>query len=207
MSLVTAALGRRRPLYLMLGFVILALSAYAVLRFVAPHSFSGMVLQSPQPARNFTLTAHTGEEVSLSDFRGKVVALFFGYTNCPDVCPTTLAELKQAHGALADLGDELQVLMVSVDPERDTVEKMAAYVPSFNASFLGLTADEEAIAEVAAYYGVFFQRAKSESALGYLVDHSSSVLVIDKEGYLRVVFPFGTPGEQMASDFRYLISR
>ena len=207
MSLVTAALGRRRPLYLMLGFVILALSAYAVLRFIAPHSFSGMVLQSPQPARNFTLTAHTGEEVSLNDFRGKVVALFFGYTNCPDVCPTTLAELKQAHGALADLGDELQVLMVSVDPERDTVEKMAAYVPSFNASFLGLTADEEAIAEVAAYYGVFFQRAESESALGYLVDHSSSVLVIDKEGYLRVVFPFGTPGEQMASDFRYLISR
>ena len=172
-----------------------------------PYAFHGMVLQSPQRATNFTLTSHMGQPASLSDFKGQVVLLYFGYTTCPDVCPTTLAELKEARQLLGKRSDEVQVLMVTVDPERDTVPVLADYVTHFDPSFIGLTGTPEEIAEVATYYGVFYEQQESESALGYLVDHTATVMVIDRDGYLRVIYPYGTSAEDMAADLDYMLDR
>ncbi len=172
-----------------------------------PYAFHGMVLQSPERATNFTLTSHMGQSISLSDFKGQIVLLYFGYTTCPDVCPTTLAELKQARQLLGKRSDEVQVLMVTVDPERDTVPILADYITHFDPSFIGLTGTPEEIAEVATYYGVFYERQESESALGYLVDHSATVMVIDRDGYLRLIYPYGTSSEDIAADLDYMLDR
>jgi protein SCO1/2 len=172
-----------------------------------PYTFHGMVLQSPEPAANFTLTSHLGQPVSLSDFKGQLVLLYFGYTTCPDVCPTTLAELKQARQLLGKRSDEVQVLMVTVDPERDTVPVLADYMTHFDPSFIGLTGTPEEIAEIATYYGVFYERKESESALGYLVDHTATVMVVDRDGYLRMIYPYGTKFEDITADLDYMLKR
>jgi protein SCO1 len=172
-----------------------------------PYAFHGMILQSPMKATDFTLPSQNGQPVSLSDFRGKVVLLYFGYATCPDVCPTTLAELHQALIALGNKADDVQVLMVTVDPERDTQEVMAEYLNHFDSSFIGLVGTPDQVAEVATYYGVYYEKVESDSALGYLVNHTANVMVIDKDGYLRVVIPFGTTAQDIAADVEYLLSR
>lgn len=196
-----------------IAIVLMALLALALTltAFVVPrlnsYSFNGILLQSPQRASDFTLTAHYGQDVTLSDYRGRVVLLFFGYANCPDVCPATLADLKQAMQALGDEADKVQVFMVSVDPERDSQADLAAFVPTFHPSFVGLTGSPDEVAEIATYYGVYFAKQESESALGYLVDHTATVMLVDPDGYLRMVFPFDTAAEGIADDISYLLSR
>jgi protein SCO1/2 len=189
----------------LLGLVVLAGLGLLLGKLFKPYAFHGMVLQSPQRATNFTLTGHMGQPVSLSDFKGQVALLYFGYTTCPDVCPTTLAQLRLARQLLGQRGDEVQVLMVTVDPERDTVSLLADYMGHFDPSFIGLTGTPEEIAEIATYYGVFYERQESESALGYLVDHTATVMVVDRDGYLRLVYPYGTSAEDMAADLDYML--
>jgi protein SCO1/2 len=172
-----------------------------------PYAFHGMVLQSPERATNFTLTNHMGQPISLSDFKGQIVLLYFGYAACPDVCPTTLAELSEALQLLGKRSDEVQVFMVTIDPERDTASVLADYVTHFDPSFIGLTGTPEEIAEVATYYGVFYERQEDESALGYLVDHTATVMAVDRDGYLRVIYPYGTSSEDMAADLDYMLDR
>jgi protein SCO1/2 len=174
---------------------------------IRPYSFHGMVMQSPMKATDFTLSGGNGQPVSLSDFQGKVVLLYFGYITCPDVCPTTLAEIHQARLLLDKKADDVQVLMITVDPERDTQEVMADYVSHFDSSFIGLTGTPEQIAEVATYYGIYYEKEEGDSALGYLMNHTATVMAIDKKGYLRVVFPFGTPAQDVADDVEYLLNR
>jgi protein SCO1/2 len=108
---------------------------------------------------------------------------------------------------LGKQADNVQVLMVTVDPERDTQEILADYMSHFDSSFIGLTGKPEQIAEVATYYGVYYEKEKGNSALGYLVNHTATVMAIDKQGYLRIVFPFGTAAKDIASDLKYLLSR
>ncbi|MEI6289890.1 MAG: SCO family protein [Chloroflexota bacterium] len=172
-----------------------------------PYAFHGMVLQSPVKAVNFTLDGSNGQKVSLSDYQNNLVLLYFGYTTCPDVCPTTLAELHKARELLGSRKDQVQVMMVTVDPERDTLKVLSDYISHFDSSFLALTGTADEIAAVATYYGIFFEKKASDSALGYLVDHTATVMVIDKKGYLRVVFPFGATSSDMAADLEYLLSR
>ena len=167
----------------------------------------GMVLQSPSPAMDFTLTSHQGQDVSLSDFRGEVVLLYFGYTICPDVCPTTLAEVHKALDLLGDDADEVNFLMVSVDPERDTPEVMAEYVSHFDSRFIGLVGSPEKTLEISTNYGIHYSRQESDSALGYLVDHTATITLIDRRGHARLIFPYGTTAEQLAEDIRYVLSR
>lgn len=188
-----------------LGLVVLAGLVVLLGMVFKPYTFHGMVLQSPERATNFTLTSHMGQPVSLSDFKGQLVMLYFGYTTCPDVCPTTLAELKQARQALGKRSDEVQVLMVTVDPERDTVPVLADYMTHFDPSFIGLTGTPEEIAEIATYYGIFYERKESESALGYLVDHTATVMVVDRDGYLRMIYPYGTQAEDITADLDYML--
>lgn len=194
-------------LWTLIGLTLVAGITFLVWSVIRPYSFHGMVLQSPMKATSFTLPGQNGQSVSLKDFRGKVVLLYFGYTTCPDVCPTTLADLHQARAALGEQADEVQVLMVTVDPERDTQQVMADYMSHFDSSFIGLIGTPEQVAEVATYYGVYYEKEEGNSALGYLVNHTATVMVIDKEGYLRLVFPFGTAAEDITADLDYLLNR
>jgi protein SCO1/2 len=165
----------------------------------------GIVIDATAPAADFTLDSSLGRPVSLSEFHGQPVLLYFGYTTCPDVCPTTLADLRLALQELGDDRDKVQVLFVSVDPERDTAERLGQYLPYFDPSFIGLTGPLPEIEAIASRFGVFFQKNAANSAAQYLVDHTSAVLLLDADGALRLMFPYGTTGPQLASDTRLFI--
>lgn len=177
----------------------------AIRPLFGPTEWHGMVIQSNQPVTNFTLTSSDGEPVSLIDFRGKVVMLYFGYTFCPDVCPATMIELSDAMEILGSRSEDVQVVMVTLDPERDTPEVMRNYVAHFNDSFMGLTGTPEELIAVTAPMGIFYERHEGSSASGYLIDHTATVAVLDKEGKLRLVYPFGITGAEMAADLKYLV--
>ncbi len=198
-----------RPVYIVVLVVVLVVVAagWLIGSALRPYSFHGTLFQSPTPALNFTLTSHNGQRASLADYKGKVVLLYFGYTTCPDVCPTTLAELHAAVQVLGERAKDVQVLMVTVDPERDTAAVLAEYMPHFDANFIGLTGTPEQIAEIATYYGVAYERSTEESALGYLVNHTATVATLDRQGYVRVIFPFNTPASDIAADVEYLLNR
>ncbi len=167
-----------------------------------PYIYHGTVIQSQSPAANFTLTGAGDEQVSLSDFRDKVVLLYFGYTYCPDVCPATMVELKKAMQILGEDADKAQVILISVDPDRDSPEKLAEYVTHFNPNFIGLTGTEDEIAGAATPFGIFYEKHPGSIESGYLIDHTASVVAIDPDGYLRLVYPFDTPGEAIAADIQ-----
>lgn len=169
-----------------------------------PHTFHGMVIQSPQPAPDFTLNTHQGQRLSLSELRGRLVVLYFGYTFCPDVCPTTLSEWAQAMRLLGPKADRVQVIMITVDPARDTAEKLGAYLAHFDPRFIGLVGTEEEIARIATLYGIYYQKHEDGSE-NYLVDHTATQTVIDQEGYIKLVFPFGTKSEDIADDLAYML--
>lgn len=188
--------------------LVIGLAAVIILwDLVRPHTFAGTVMQSPQPAYSFTLTGPGNQPVSLEDLRGKVVLLFFGYTSCPDVCPTTLYEMRAMLDALGNRAAQAQVVFVSVDPEKDTPQRMQAYLANIDSEerFLGLTGDLDTLNEIAAQYGIFFQKRIISETGAYLIDHTATVLLVDGEGYLRVVYPYGTPGEAIAADIRYIL--
>lgn len=172
--------------------------------FFRPYTFHGTVIQSPEPSFDFTLTGENGD-VSLSDFRGKIVFIYFGYIFCPDICPATLANVGQALRQIGAKAEDVQVLMISLDPERDTPEKLAQYVRQFHPSFIGLTGSKEQLDEVASLYGIYYQKAETDSAAGYLIDHTATLLVLDRDGYLKLVFPFGVTSDEIADDLKYMI--
>ncbi len=182
------------------------LGLFGIAWWLRPHTFHGTVIQSPEPAPDFTLTAASGP-VTLSNFRGKVVLLYFGYTFCPDVCPTTLANAGRALRLLGDQADEVQLIMVSVDPERDTPEKLEEYVKHFDPSFIGVTGTPEEVARVAALYGIYYEKSEESVATGYLVNHTATLMVVDREGRLKLVFPFGVTAEEIADDLHYILRR
>lgn len=172
--------------------------------FLRPHTFHGTVIQSPDPSYNFTLKSADGD-VTLSDFRGKLVLLYFGYTFCPDICPGTLANVAQALREMGTKADDVQLIMVSLDPERDTPEKLKEYMGHFYPSFIGITGEKEQIDEITSLYGVFYQKTDGSDATGYLIDHTATLMVLDREGYLKLVFPFGVTSEEIADDLKYMI--
>ena len=200
LALIVAALA----LGLLLGWLTIGLFA-GELR-IGSYTFHGTAFESAEPMGEFTLTDHNGDQASLSDFRGKVVLLYFGYTFCPDVCPTTMNELAVAMEKLSQKDrEQVQVLMVSVDPQRDTPEALADYLAHFDPTFLGLTGTEEEIAAATEPFGIFYQKKDGTVNTGYLVDHTASVAVLNKEGALRVVYSFNTPGKDIAADLRRLV--
>jgi len=169
-------------------------------------SLSGTLLEPPMPAQDFEM--RSGERtVRLSDFRGKLVVLNFGYASCPDVCPTTLYRLAEAMDRIGDRADEAQVVMASVDPERDTPERVRQYAASFDDSFVGVSGTAEETADAAAAFGIYYEKAEGESGSGYLVDHSSQVIVLDRQGRPWLIWPYETTPEAMAADLRELIRR
>ena len=189
------------------SFLLIAGVAVGVFLFSAPAGFRGTTYGEPYPvAKEIELNRGNGSRFRLSEMRGKAVLLFFGYTSCPDVCPTTLAELKQA---LEKLGEEkakqVQILFVTVDPERDTPERMQEYVDHFNPNFIGLSGTEGELAKVWQNYGVFREIVDGTSAAGYIVNHTARVTLIDQEGNMRVSFAFETPVEDIVHDLKLLL--
>ena len=154
--------------------------------------------------RDLHLTDHNGKPRSLADFKGKVVAVFFGYTHCPDVCPVTLVELAAVAKELGADARRMQVLFITVDPERDTPAVLSKYVPAFNPDFLGLYGDADATLRTAKEFKVFFQK-QPESGGGYSVDHSAGTYIYDKAGRLRLFASYGQGAPKMLHDIRLLL--
>lgn len=154
--------------------------------------------------RELSLTDHNGKPRTLADFRGKVVTVFFGFTHCPDACPTTLAEMAQLVKALGSDGDRVQVLFVTVDPERDTQQVLKRYVPSFNPAFLGLTGDLEATTRAAKEFKVYVQKQAVKDG-SYSVDHSAGTFIFDRDGRLRLFAQYGQGAVAMLHDIRLLL--
>lgn len=157
-------------------------------------------------ARDFSLTDHNGQARTLADFKGKVVAIFFGYTHCPDVCPTTLADFSAALQQLGPLAERVQVIFVTVDPQRDTPDLLKQFVPAFNPTFLGMVTDAESLRLLAKEYKVVYQKASIKSADDYLIDHSAGTYIYDPQGRLRLLMPYGSSPDTIAHDLRALLA-
>ncbi|MCW5603522.1 MAG: SCO family protein [Burkholderiales bacterium] len=154
--------------------------------------------------KELALTDHHGKPRTLADFRGRVVVIFFGFTHCPDVCPTTLAELAMVAKELGDDARRMQVLFVTVDPERDTREVLSRYVPAFDPAFLGLYGNAEETARTAKEFKIFYQK-QPLSGGGYSVDHSAGTYVIDQQGRLRLFAQYGQGAAAFPHDIRVLL--
>jgi protein SCO1/2 len=170
-----------------------------------PSQFKGTMMPAAIPAPDFTFTNADGQEVRLSDYQDKIVLLYFGYTFCPDVCPTSMSDLKLVQNKLDEDGEKIQVIMITVDPDRDTPENITAFVEHFHPTFVGLSGTKEEIDAVAEDFGVFYEKHEGTAATGYLIDHTARIFVIEPDGAYRLSFGFGTPVEDIASDLRLLL--
>jgi len=191
----------------LVSFLVVGVAALGVFFFAPPASFRGTVYGEPYPpAPEIELSRGDGSRFRLSELRGNIVLLFFGYTSCPDVCPTTMAELNQALGQLdAEQAANIRVVFVTVDPERDTPERVQEYANHFNDEFIGLSGTESELQKTWNEYGVFREVVEGTSALGYLVNHTARVTLIDQDGSLRVSYSFETPVEDIVHDLKLLL--
>ncbi len=171
----------------------------------ATPQFAGVDITGADYARGFSLPDASGRVRTLDEFRGKVVALFFGYAQCPDVCPTTMADLKAAMQKLGSDAGRVQVLFVTLDPERDTPAVLAQYVPGFDPSFVGLRGDEAATLRTAKDFKVFYQRTPGPTPTSYTIDHTAGTYVFDPAGRVRLFLRQGQPVESIVHDFRILL--
>ncbi len=172
-----------------------------------PVVYQGSLIDPPFSANDFTLRDQYENEYTLSKQTGKVVLIFFGYTSCPDVCPTTLADFKRIAELLGEKTSDVEFVMITADPDRDTPEKMGAYVNAFRPEFIGLSGTQAELDKVYSDYGVFVEKEESDSALNYLVSHTSRVYVVDQDGNLRLTFPYGLGARAMADDIANLLER
>ena len=167
--------------------------------------FRGIDITGVDYAQNLRATDFNGQPRTLADFRGKVVVLFFGYTQCPDVCPTTLQELLEVKQALGADGDKLQAVFVSLDPERDTPEVLKAYLANFDESFVGLSGTADEIAAVAKDFKIFFKKVPGKVEGTYTLDHSAGTYLFDPQGRLRVYERYGAGPQLLTQDVKALL--
>lgn len=157
-------------------------------------------------ATDFSMPDFHGKMRHLSDFKGKVVVMFFGYTQCPDVCPTTMAELSTVMKQLGPKADQVQVLFVSLDPERDTPKILSEYIPNFDKRFLGLVGDQAATQKIAKDFKIFYEKVPGKTPNSYTLDHSAGSYVFDKEGHIRLFVRFNQGPEPIAHDLKLLLN-
>ncbi len=167
--------------------------------------FRAIDITGAEYARDFQLTDHNGQPRSLKDFSGKVVVIFFGYTQCPDVCPTSMAELAEVKRALGKDADKLQGLFVTIDPERDTPAVLKAYMGNFDPGFLALRGTPEQTAVVAKEFKVFYKKVGGQTATSYTMDHSAGSYVFDTQGRVRLYTRYGSGAAALASDVQLLL--
>jgi len=168
-------------------------------------TFVGTDISSVRMVTTFSLKDFNGRIRTLEDFKGKVVVLFFGFTHCPDICPTTLTDLKKTMVLLKDKASAVQVIFITLDPVRDTEDVLKKFIPTFNSSFLGLTGTENDIDKVANQLKIFNKKVNDGSKAGYTIDHSAGLYVIDKKGSIKLHISNGQKPEDLASDLANLI--
>ncbi|KAF0163919.1 MAG: electron transport protein SCO1/SenC [Rhodocyclaceae bacterium] len=171
-----------------------------------PTHFVSTDLSAVDWGKDFNLTDHNGKARRLADFQGKAVVVFFGYTQCPDVCPTTLSIMRETMRLLGDDAKRVQVLFVTIDPARDTAALLAQYVPAFDPSFLGLYADEKTTAAVAKDFKVFYAKQPGSTPGSYSVDHSTGSYAFDPQGKLRLLIRHGESPANVAADLKLLLA-
>ena len=171
-----------------------------------PPAFQATDITGAAFARDFKLTDHNGTVRTLADFKGKAVAVFFGYIHCPDVCPTTLSDFSAALKQLGPQAGQVQVIFVTVDPQRDTPDLLKQFVPAFNPGFLGMFADAETLKALAHEYKVVYQKSSVKGADDYLIDHSAGTYIYDAQGRLRLLMPYGSSPETIAHDLKILLT-
>jgi protein SCO1/2 len=187
---------------------LLALAAAAVAACTeSKPQFKAIDLTGADYAKDFQLPDQDGKMRSLKDFRGKLVVLFFGYTQCPDVCPTTMAELAQAKQLLGPDGDKVQGLFVSIDPERDTPEVLKAYMANFDPTFLALRGTPEQLAATAKEFKIYYKKVDGKTPGTYTMDHTAASYVYDTQGRLRLYTRYGTGPQALASDLQLLLKQ
>jgi protein SCO1/2 len=185
---------------------VVLLSSAIVCTAGAPELKSG-VFDPPRMAPDFSLRGSDGGEVKLMHYRDKVVALGFGYTSCPDVCPTTLAQLAEVRKRLGPLAKEFQVVYVTVDPERDSVAQLKNYLDSFDPTFIGATGTQQQLAEVRKEYGISAEKVPVQGGGAYFIHHSSFIYLVDREGRLRAMSPYGRSVDDVVSDVKVLLKK
>ncbi len=168
--------------------------------------FAAVDLTGADYARDFQLPDASGQQRSLKDFKGKAVVVFFGYTQCPDVCPTTMAELAQAKKLLGPEGDKVQGVFITVDPQRDTPEVLKAYMANFDPGFVALRGTPEQTAAVAKDFKVYFKKVEGKTPTSYTMDHSAASFVYDPQGRLRLYTRYGTGPQALAGDLKLLLA-
>jgi protein SCO1/2 len=181
--------------------------AWSLLSACTPNkpAFKSIDITGADYAKGFTLQDHHGQQRSLTDFKGKVVVLFFGYTQCPDVCPTSMAELAEVKRLLGPDGERLQGLFVSVDPARDSADLLKAYMANFDPAFLAFSPTPEQLAEVTKHYKVYFKKVEGKTPTSYTVDHSAGSYVYDPQGQVRLYSRYGSGAQALADDIRMLL--
>ena len=170
-------------------------------------SFAAIDITGADYARDFSLPDHNGQQRGLKDFAGRVVVMFFGYTQCPDVCPTTMAELAEVKKLLGRDGERLQALFVSIDPERDTPEVLKAYMANFDPAFLSLRPTPEQLAQLARDYKVYYKKVEGRTPTSYTMDHSAGSYVYDTRGKLRLFTRYGSGVPALLADIRILLQQ
>jgi protein SCO1 len=189
-----------------ISLLVVALAIVVNMLFSKPASFRGTTYaEHYSPAPEISLVDANGAEINLKDVRGKVVLLFFGYTYCPDICPTTLAQLKLAMQDLGKKSEQVQVIFISVDPKRDTSESMQSYVERFDPAFIGLGGTEEELAPIWNDYGIFREIVEGTSENNYIVNHTGRIILIDQDGNLRLSYGLQMDPEDISQDIQILL--
>lgn len=199
----------RRPIWpWVLAAVIAGVGlALVMINWLRPHVFAGGVIEASSPVPAMEGLVYTdGTEVDVEQFHDDVLLVYFGYTHCPDLCPTTLATVARTLEQLGDRSEDVHMLMVTVDPSRDTPETLEEYVAFFDPTFRGVWGDEDQVRNVAALYGVHFEYAEADEDGFYDVGHTSTLFAIDREGYPRLVYGVGVSPEDLSADLRELLS-
>jgi len=179
-----------------------ALLAWQISRDTGPAEAPTGLVADVDIGGPFTLTDHTGRQVTDRDYLGGFVLIYFGYTFCPDVCPTELGDIAQALDELGDDAAAVTPVMITVDPERDTPQVLAGYVALFHERLVGLTGTPEQIKQVASAYRVYYRKAENPGYTDYLMDHTSFIYLLDPQGKVAALFRYGTPPEEMAKRIR-----
>jgi protein SCO1/2 len=188
-----------------LAILFVALLALAGCSEKAAPAFQNTDVTGLDYAKDFALHDPSGKLRTLADFKGKAVVVFFGYTQCPDVCPTTMVEMANVMKALGPDADKVQVLFITLDPERDTAELLAKYVPAFDARFLGLRGDLAETEKVAKDFKVFYQKVPGKTPGSYTLDHMAGTYVYDPQGRIRLFIRYGQPADSIVHDLKILL--
>ena len=188
----------------------LLLSSLAVLALAAcspdKPKFNGIDITGADYAQDFTLTDHNNQRRSLSDFKGKVVVVFFGYTQCPDVCPTSMAELAEVKRLLGADADKLQGVFVTVDPARDTTDVLKAYMGNFDPTFVAFVPTPDELADVAKRFKIYYKKQDGKTPTSYTMDHSAGSYVYDTQGRVRLYSRYGSGAKVLAQDIQTLLN-